>query len=152
MRKVKNDENSNESNGVQCHECEGYGHVKTECATYLKKQKKSLVVFWSDEDNSEEEVENERAKNATALTGVYVSDAESGDEELTYEELVISYKKLYTKSEDICKMFEKQKKIISQLQIERDSHLAKISELNDEVTQLNSQLLHLKKQVKTMTT
>jgi len=23
--------------GVQCHECEGYGHIRTECATFLKK-------------------------------------------------------------------------------------------------------------------
>jgi len=107
MRKVKTDENSNQSKGVQCHECEGYGHIKTECATYLKKQKKSLVVSWSDEDNLEEEVENEYAKNVTALTGVNMSDVESGDEELTYEELVISYKELYTKSEDICKLFLK---------------------------------------------
>ncbi|MCI64208.1 gag-protease polyprotein, partial [Trifolium medium] len=51
----------------QCHECEGYGHIRTECATYLKKQKKSLVVSWSDEE-SEGEVENESAKHITALT------------------------------------------------------------------------------------
>ena len=107
MKKVKPDENSNQSKGVPCHECEGYRHIRTECATYLKKQKKSLVVSWSNEDNSEGEVENEYAKNVTALTGIYMFDAESGDEELTYEELTISYKELYTKSEDICEMLEK---------------------------------------------
>ena len=72
-------------------------------------------MSWSNEDNSEGEVENEYAKNVTALTGIYMFDAESGDEELTYEELAISYKELYTKSEDICEMLEKQKNIISQL-------------------------------------
>ena len=25
--------------GVQCHECSGYGHIKSECANTLKKQK-----------------------------------------------------------------------------------------------------------------
>jgi len=115
VRKVKTNENINQSKGVQCHECEGHGHIRTECATYLKKQKKSLVVSWSNEDNSEGELENEYAKDVTTLTGVYTSDVESGDKELTYEELVISYKKLYTKSEDICKLLEKQKKTISQL-------------------------------------
>jgi len=40
-----------------------------------------LVVSWSDEDYSEEEVESEYAKNVTVLTGVYMSDDESGDEE-----------------------------------------------------------------------
>jgi len=80
-----------------------------------------------------------------------MSNDKSGDEELTYEELVISYKYLYTKSEDICKLLEKQKKTICQLHTKRDNHLTKIYELNDEVTQLNFQLEHLKKQVKMMT-
>lgn len=140
------------SKGVQCYECEGYGYIRTECTTFLKKQKKSLVVSWSNEDNSEGEVENEYAKNVTALTGIYMSDAESCDKELTYEELDISYKELYTKSEDICKLLEKQKKTISQLYTEMDNHLTKIYDINDEVTELNSQLEHLKKQVKMMTT
>ena len=33
-----NDKNS-QYKGVQCHECEGYGHIRTECATFLKKTK-----------------------------------------------------------------------------------------------------------------
>jgi len=52
----------------------------------------------------------------------------------------------------ICKMLEEQKKINSKLLTERSSHLTKISELNDEVTLLNSQLEHVKKQVRMMTT
>ena len=40
----------------------------------------------------------------------------------------------------------------NKLQGERSENLAKISELNDEVTQLNSQLEHVKKQVRMMTT
>jgi len=28
--------------GAQCHECEGFGHNRTECATFSKKQEKSL--------------------------------------------------------------------------------------------------------------
>ncbi|MCH94353.1 gag-protease polyprotein, partial [Trifolium medium] len=43
-RKPKSDEKSSQSKGIQCHECEGYGHIRTECATYLKKQKKSVTV------------------------------------------------------------------------------------------------------------
>jgi len=88
--KRKTDGNSNQSKGAQCYECEGYVHIRTGCATYLKKQKKSLAVSWFDEDKLEGEVENEYAKEFTALTGVYLSDGESSDEELTYEELVIS--------------------------------------------------------------
>jgi len=103
-------------------------------ATYFKKQKKSLVVSWSDEDNSKGEVENECAKNVTALIGTGMSDAESGDEELTYEELATSYQELYIKSEDMCKFLEKQKKTINQLLTERNLHLTKFSEPNDDLT------------------
>jgi len=38
------DDERNQPKGVQCHECEGFGHIKTECATFLKKQKKSLFI------------------------------------------------------------------------------------------------------------
>ena len=33
---ITNEKNSRYK-GVQCHECEGYGHIRTECATFLKK-------------------------------------------------------------------------------------------------------------------
>ncbi|MCI48670.1 gag-protease polyprotein [Trifolium medium] len=34
--KTRTDEKTNQRKGVQCHECEGYGHIRSECATYLK--------------------------------------------------------------------------------------------------------------------
>lgn len=111
-----------------------------------------MVVSWSDEDDSEGELENESAKHLTALTGRFMYDIESCDGESTYEELAASYKELYTISEEVCMLLGKQKNTISQLHVERSDHLAKISNLNDEVTQLNSQLEHLKKQVRMMNT
>ncbi|MCI40171.1 gag-protease polyprotein, partial [Trifolium medium] len=89
---TRNDEKASQPKGVQCHECEGYDHIRTECATYLKKQKKSLVVSWSDEDDSEEEVDSETAKHVRALTCICMADEESHDEEVSYDELAASYK------------------------------------------------------------
>ncbi|MCI63375.1 gag-protease polyprotein, partial [Trifolium medium] len=86
QKKTKTDEKPNQGKGVQCHECEGYGHIRTECATYLKKQKKGSTVTWSDEDESEEEVEYEVANSITSLTGICMSDVESCDEEVAYDE------------------------------------------------------------------
>jgi hypothetical protein len=48
VKKTRPEEKSGPVKEVQCHECEGYGHVRTECATFLKKQKKGLFVSWSD--------------------------------------------------------------------------------------------------------
>jgi hypothetical protein len=64
------------------------------CATFLKRQKKSLVVSWSDEDNSEGEAENESANHVSALTGRIMSDIESCEEEMSYDDVAISYYEL----------------------------------------------------------
>ena len=39
----------NKSKGIQCRECEGYGHVQAECAN-TRKKKKSYVATWSDKE------------------------------------------------------------------------------------------------------
>jgi len=65
---VRPDEKNNQYKGVQCHECEGYGHIRTECATFLKKQKNSLILSWSEDDESERDMENESTKYVAALT------------------------------------------------------------------------------------
>ncbi|XP_058180238.1 uncharacterized protein LOC131298786 [Rhododendron vialii] len=50
-------EKSRKPQGIQCHECHGFGHIQSECANTLKKKmKKGLKVTWdddSDEDGSE---------------------------------------------------------------------------------------------------
>ncbi|PNX60032.1 gag-protease polyprotein, partial [Trifolium pratense] len=103
----------------------GYGHIRTECATFLKKQKKGLTVSWSDEDSEEEA---DAANSIHALTSVCTSDTESCDEELTFDELAKSYRELCLKSEEVCRVSEKQKEIITKLQTERTVNLSKISE------------------------
>ena|ERR1044072_6168094 len=47
QRRGIDDERTNKPKGTQCHECEGYGHIKSECPIFLKKQKKGMVVTWS---------------------------------------------------------------------------------------------------------
>jgi hypothetical protein len=68
LKKTRTDEKNSQPNDVdQCHECEGYGHIRPECATILRRQKKGLVVSWSDSDSSEEG-DGESTKHVTALT------------------------------------------------------------------------------------
>ena len=88
-RRTRSDEKPKEGKGVQCHECDGYGHIRTECGTYLKKQKRSLAATWSDESETEES-----ANIVTALTGRWGSDEDSSDDEVTFEELAPTYRKL----------------------------------------------------------
>jgi len=62
------------------------------------KDKRRVWLSWSDGDDSEDEVENESAKHFTTLTGRVLSDTESYDEELSYDELAISYNELIAKN------------------------------------------------------
>ena len=43
-------ENKNQSKGIQCRKCEGFGHIQSECAKTLKKKGKSLKTTWGDSD------------------------------------------------------------------------------------------------------
>ena len=99
-----------------------------------------MTVSWSEEDDSEGEVENESFKLVMYLSGSCISDSESCDEELAYEELAASYKDLYTRSTYVCNLLEKHKKSISELQDERNEHLSKISGLNDDVILLEQRV------------
>ena len=92
-------------------------------------------------------MKNEFTKHVVALTERVTSDDESCDEDLVYDELVVTYKKLNDRNTDTCKQLEEQKNITNQLEEEKIGHLAKISELNNEVNQPNSQLNHVMKQV-----
>ena len=67
QRRFKDDERPNRNKGIHCHECEGYGHIKSECPTFIKKQKKGMMVTWSD-DESEDGSEDVTANIVKALT------------------------------------------------------------------------------------
>ena len=148
---VRYDEKNSQYKGVQCHECEGYGHIRTKCATFLKNQKKSLVVSWSDRDDSDEEVKVEFVNHVSTLTGRIMSNTESCEEEMSYDELVISYYDLTAKNVELTQKVEEQVKEIAQLHDERFDNLAYISELNDELSKLNSQLEYMREQIGMMT-
>jgi hypothetical protein len=51
-------------------------------------------------------VENESIKHVAALTGRVFSEDESCDEDLVFDELAVSYKKLDDRNTDICKQLE----------------------------------------------
>jgi len=135
---ARSDDKNSQYKGVQCHEFEGYGHIRTKCATFLKKQKKSLTVSWSDDDESEGDEEKESTKHIAALTSRFLLDADSGNKDLTYDELAASHIKLSSIYTESCKQLKDQRNITKKLENERVSHQANISELNTKVTLLNS--------------
>jgi hypothetical protein len=72
--KTRTEERTNQGKGIQCHEREGYGHIRVECPTYLKNQKKGRnVISWSDEEDYE--CDNEGTKSVNAISGRCLSDS-----------------------------------------------------------------------------
>ncbi|XP_058775546.1 uncharacterized protein LOC131649805 [Vicia villosa] len=142
-RRSRTEDRSYQGKGVQCHECEGYGNIKAECPTYLKRKKKSLDVSWSEDDS---ESDTKIAKYVIALAGV--CDEESDCEEITFKELATSYKELCLRSEKVCQQVEDQNKAVAQLQDEKVKHLSIIFELKSQVVLLNSQLDNMNKSVR----
>ena len=114
-KKVKAGERPTQGRELRCYECGGFGHIKWDYPNYLKRQDKGLNVIWSDED-AESEAGGESAKHVTTLTGTYIFDGDSSDEELTFEELAATYKELCIKSVEVVQENEKYKKLIMQLQ------------------------------------
>ncbi|KAK2374328.1 hypothetical protein QL285_075300 [Trifolium repens] len=145
FKKNKPEEESSQSKGVQCHECEGYGHIRSECGTYQKRQKKGLTVSWSDEDTDEQ---GTSARHVTAFTGTCVTDWDSDEDgDVSYEELASTYKELLTRYKEMCRIFEKQKKTINKLQAEVNTQIEKATQAEEKVTQVNAQMEDLRKRV-----
>src|ERR1044072_6650142 len=116
-----------------------------------------MAVTWSDGDSGSES-EEEGAKLVTALYGVYNSDMDSSDEEVTFEELAETYRKLCVKSGEVCQQNEEEKKLIEKLaaenvklEAEKKQNTTPINLLNSDMVMLNSILDQMSKSVKMMT-
>ena len=54
--------------GPQCFGCQGYGHMKFECPTYLRSKGKDMVVTLSDDEVSDDESGCNKDENFIAFT------------------------------------------------------------------------------------
>ena len=80
-------QSSNNSLGPQCFGCQGYGHMKSECPTYLRSKGKAMAVTLSDNKVSDDEFGCDENGNfiafiATAVVNesVYVEENPSDGE------------------------------------------------------------------------
>ena len=67
-------QSSNNSLGSQCFGCQGYGHMKSECPTYLKSKGKAMVVTLNDGEISDHESDCDEDENFIAFTTTAVVD------------------------------------------------------------------------------
>ncbi|XP_031108661.1 uncharacterized protein LOC116013148 [Ipomoea triloba] len=159
----------NKNKGIQCRECEGFGHIQVECATYLKRKKSMKATTWSDEECSEEaqDEDEEISGNFVAFTAVVAeshsdldncSDHEDVDK-VPYEELEQSYIKLYKKWDILLNTHittnsknEFLEKNIESLKKQGSDTNAELAESNGKVMKLSAELEAYKKQIQMMNT
>ena len=60
--------------GQQCFGSQGYGHVKSECPTFLRSKGKVMAVTLSDDEVSDHESGNDKDENFIAFTATVVVD------------------------------------------------------------------------------
>ena len=78
-------QSSNNSMGPQCFGCQGYGHMKSECPTYLKFKGKVMAVTLSDGEVFYDESECDEDGNFIAFTAITVVNESIYVEENTFD-------------------------------------------------------------------
>ena len=160
---------------ILCRECGGRGHIARECANTVKRNKKSYVATFSDEESSESEDDQSSKVCAFKSTAGDTSSNSDSDDEATESEMERQYKNMYEKwcnAVEIHKRLKKEKndtvaemvevrKTVKILVDEKKDLLKKVEELNRENLMykamvdslkekdalVQSELTHLKKQV-----
>ena len=64
----------NNSMSQQCFDCQGYGHVKSECPTFLRFKGKAMTITLSDEEVSNNESCSDKDGNFIVFTTTTVVD------------------------------------------------------------------------------
>ena len=74
-------QSSNNSMSPQCFGCQGYGHMKFECPTYLKSNDKAMVITLSDDEVSDDVSGCDEDGNFIAFTTIaLVNESVSAEE------------------------------------------------------------------------
>ena len=74
FNKNKVGQSSSNSLGKQSFWCQGYGHVKVECPTYLRFKGKAMAVTLSDDEESNHESDSDQEGKFNAFTVIAVVD------------------------------------------------------------------------------
>ena len=60
--------------GQQCFGCQGYGHMKSECSTFLRSKSKAIAVILSDDEVSDNKSGSDEDGNFITFTATGVVD------------------------------------------------------------------------------
>ncbi|CAM8996726.1 unnamed protein product [Rhodiola kirilowii] len=156
----------NKGKGIQCKECEGYGHIQAECVN-THKMKNVYAGNWSDSESYQEGESNNLVALASRvnLKGERSKGVESklssedhtqysscsDDEEITEEDVVNNYKELFQQFLIEVERNKKHRSNLADLKEEKgkvceevDVLVAQKVELQQTITDLKAQLIEIK--------
>ena len=155
--KEKVGQSSNNSMGPQCFGCQRYGHMKSECLTYLKSKSKAMVVTLSDDEVSDDESDcNEDGNFITFTATVVVNESVSAEENPSDGELFedTNLQEAYNK---LCKVavkdamnIELDLKKIASFELEKKKLLGKLFNANDLLNNVKTKNMLLLEKVKNL--
>ncbi|KAM0995716.1 hypothetical protein ACFX2C_005812 [Malus domestica] len=122
-RSSRTSEHRSSNNRVQCHECQGYKHIASECANTIKrkeKKNKAMKVTWSDSDSGDAS-SSESEKDTIAFIGTVDGYDTEGSfvEEPDLEEVLRKYSDLYDISVQVKKDNSNLKKKLALVESEK---------------------------------
>ncbi|CAM8948556.1 unnamed protein product [Rhodiola kirilowii] len=149
----------NKGKGIQCKECEGYGHFQAECVN-TRKKKNAYAIKWSDSESNLAGESNNYVALASCvnLKGEQSKGVESklssedhtqyssysDDEEITEEDFVNNYKELFKQFLIEVEQNKKHRSNLADLKEEAAVLVAQKVEYQQTITDLNSQLIEIK--------
>ncbi|CAN6725555.1 unnamed protein product [Malus baccata var. baccata] len=147
MQIRRTSEHRSSNNRVQCHECQGYGQIASECANTIKrkeKKNKAMMVTWSDSDSGDASM-SESEKDTFAFIGTVDGyDTEcSFVEEPDLEEVLRKYSDLYDINVQVKKDNSNLKKKLAFVESEKKEAEVKHQSLEDEVVEMRRKVQEL---------
>ena len=105
--KGKVGQTSNNSLGQQYFGCQGYGHVKSECPTFLRLKGKTMVITLSDDEVSDHESSSDDDGNFITFTTIAVVDKSVVVEENSFDGKLSECADLQEVFNKLCKVASK---------------------------------------------
>lgn len=112
----------------------------------MPQEKKIRVCLFLDLMSLKVKLMMKLLSHVTTFTDRWEFDEYSSD--VSYEKLATSYKELCVRIEEVCEKWEKHKRIITQIQAEKERFLSTIYGLQDEITLLTSKLENMTKPIR----
>ena len=150
-------QSSNNSMGPQCFGCQGYGHMKSECPTYLKSKGKAMAVTFSDNEVSDDESRCDEDGNFIAFTATSVVNESVSAEENPSDGELFEDADLQEAYNKLCKVGAKDAmnvelnlKKIESLELDKKNLLVKLFDANELLNNVKIENMLLLDKVKSL--